>query len=55
MEPASVQGQGVNTLLKTQTLELCTVFNPFTPKSDQFLIQPHQTYYITQYGELGFS
>ena len=30
--------------------------NPFTPKSDQcqILLQPHQKYYITQYGELGF-
>ena len=30
--------------------------NPFTPKSDQcqILLQPHQKYYITQYGELAF-
>ena len=32
------------------------VINPFTPKSDQcpISLQPHQKYYITQYGELGF-
>ena len=32
------------------------LFNPFTPKSDQFQIplQPHQKYYITQYGEFDF-
>ena len=32
-------------------------FNPFTPRvmNLKFPLQPHQKYYITQYGELGFS
>ena len=34
-----------------------SLLNPFTPKSDQFQISPAASpeYYITQYGELGFS
>ena len=44
---------------KVDTMVCClyTTRNPFTPLmfNSKFLLQLHQKYYITQYGELGFS